>query len=346
MGGKMALVIVMVCVVVGAIASPAHAVSKARNGILAWSTDDGATEQSGPFDEPAPNDVSPIPFRVDIGLPGHRRKRLPCTTGPAASCDDGKAVFSPDGARLAVEGAARLTISRPGARVVGRINASIQDFAWSPSGRALAIITQAADNSTALSIAGREGENRHVIPGPAGVHSVAWAPDGRRLVVAGAAAGPNNPVGTIAIINRDGSGLREVARGRHLFGPSWPRPNLIAWQRRSGFPDGDIVVSDLAGSHPRRLTSKGSNPVWSPHGKHAIYSCSDRLCSISVRGGRPRVIGRRCNAFERGYTWSPDGRFIACGTDRESIASIDFRTGVVRKLFAEAYAHTLSWQRR
>ena len=76
-----------------------------------------------------------------------------------------------------------------------------------------------------------------------------WSPDGKRIAFQTHCCNPQNP--TIAVINRDGTGLREITpngddfdAGPHDFDPSWsPEGDAIVFERQTPNSDGIFVVT-------------------------------------------------------------------------------------------------------
>jgi Tol biopolymer transport system component len=87
---------------------------------------------------------------------------------------------------------------------------------------------------------------------------------------------------------------------------------------RDGAPGGLYVMGGM-GEAPRRLTTGGRNPSWSPDGKSLVYS----MVSTDVPANRPTIGGAKIVQVDTGEVrdltsrdalhpvWSPNGRFIA-----------------------------------
>ena len=89
---------------------------------------------------------------------------------------------------------------------------------------------------------------RQVTPSAISARRPDWSPDGKRIAVQTHCCNPQNP--TIAVINTDGTGLREITRtgddfdaGPHDFDPSWsPEGDAIVFERQTPDSDGIFVV--------------------------------------------------------------------------------------------------------
>ncbi|MFH1084875.1 MAG: hypothetical protein V1772_03840, partial [Chloroflexota bacterium] len=103
----------------------------------------------------------------------------------------------------------------------------------------------------------------------------AWSPDGQRLALISDRAGAKN----VWLVNRDGSGLRQVTAWRHAGAPKWSpdgqRIALASDDLGTGFTALWVVGAD--GAAPRlvwRPTSTQSDAWpggWSPDGRYLLY---------------------------------------------------------------------------
>lgn len=88
---------------------------------------------------------------------------------------------------------------------------------------------------------------------------------------------------------------------------------------RSGRDGGGLYVMGRTGEAPRRVTSEGFDPMWSPDGKHLVYATRTERIATSRAGlsqlRRVQVdTGQVTKVTEDDAvnpTWSPNGRFIA-----------------------------------
>ncbi len=134
-----------------------------------------------------------------------------------------------------------------------------------------------------------------------------WSPDGRQLAF-------EVDGGKIAIVNLDGSGRREFARG---CDPAWsPDGEQIAFcDTRRG--NREVHIATLQGE-TRRLTNTihdEANPCWSPDGGRLAFQRSralgpDEVWIINADGSEPYYLVRGVEP-----AWSPDGQRVAFVSD-------------------------------
>jgi Tol biopolymer transport system component len=237
-------------------------------------------------------------------------------SGPAWAPDGGRLAAATGGGRLSIFDLADGTTRE----IVDGGLESWSSPMWSPDGSAIAYAT-------------RGGEIRLVRPDGSGGQVVArggravWSPDGTRLAVI------DSPH-TLTVVRADGSGARTLSRHLGAGVATWSPEG-----RRVAFVEGrlvrvgtegkndpiydtatDIYVANADGSSRRRVThepgaSEVRQPVWSPDGRHILYSASYdyndlELYAVGPTGRQPRPITRN-NVNDYDPAWSADGTRLA-----------------------------------
>lgn len=303
----------------------------------------GLTEGSGP--EPLPSS-----------------QHLDCSRAVAAIR------LSPDGDRLAIAihnlnggGLAEYSAPFVGVHVydlrTGRMTASVKldgdlsDIAWFADGSLWA--TEGLNNEVRRVDLekGEVAESRSLMPDPQ-VHRgtntdrIVPSPD-RRLAVA---TGFN---GCIDVYEMPG-----WKRLRTLDGPRSGVLTHGTWSADgkrwlSSTPEGKVVAWDVA-TGERSVLGEGHFPVVGPGGRIWAYT-ADKAAFGPVEPAE----GEKRDAIAAGCTWfaaaafSPDGRFLAVGNDKGTVAVLDVKTGaefakfghVPAKGAATAYVTALEWSR-
>lgn len=192
-----------------------------------------------------------------------------------------------------------------GSRSLPGIPAGARELEVSPDGKTIAFVV--GREQTTIGMVGIDGGGLRIITDRFVVgHSPAWSPDGSQIAITTGAFG-------IAVMDADGSGLRQLTSGGH--DPAWsPDGTRLAYWRKSGpgrFRPQIYTVPVQGGS--RTHVGSGMQPAWSPDGiwialiqprhglviKHADGSGSIEL--LSPRGRTGPILP----------AWSPDGRTIA-----------------------------------
>jgi Tol biopolymer transport system component len=240
--------------------------------------------------------------------------------------------WSPDGLKIAFEGLRDNGVYTVNADGSGRqrLARDSKDPAWSPDGRTIAFFSGAK-----IYLMNADGSEHRALTRPqAGVRDLAWSPDGRKLAFLQAKGGCGPSCYDIYVVNRDGSGLRnltaKLAVGIRLnldpaSDPAWsPDGQMIAFARLNPGLGQPIYVVKADGRRLRNLTPKPvgayAAPAWSPDGRKIAF-VSDRdgnseVYVMNANGNGQRNLTRN-PAFDADPAWSPDGRKIAFASKRD-----------------------------
>ena len=138
---------------------------------------------------------------------------------------------------------------------------------WHPSGTSFAMASSAGGyggcQSRVFEMDATTGEGRRVVMDDDCAAQPSWSPNGRRLAyVSVSDEAPGGFSGAeIFVVNRDGSGERQLTRNRISDSePEWsPDGRWIAYIR-----DGSLYVMRPDGSRKRRVVRNAMSPVWQP----------------------------------------------------------------------------------
>jgi len=138
-----------------------------------------------------------------------------------------------------------------------------------------------------------------------------FSPDGNRLVYSSSETGQPH----VFISNVDGTAKRRLTfAGRYNSSPNWsPIGDKIVFSGQEfGRNNFNIFMIDPTGSNLLRLTSgsdSSENPVFSPDGRHIIYSSNQggkyRIHVMTARGERARAISPVSLGACKQPAWSP-----------------------------------------
>jgi Tol biopolymer transport system component len=198
---------------------------------------------------------------------GTRARRV--TQGPVVD-----PAWSPTGAAIAftkLSFAAPIWVVGPDGGPARRVAAAAAyGYSWSPDGTRIAF----GLGDRAIHIARVDGGSpvRVPVPGGGAPWRVAWSPDGTRIAFM--------EMGTIYVMNADGTGVRRLADEgpvRDPQTPVWsPDSTRLAFTRARREWVSDIYVVGVDGTSPQRITrsvagESASQPAWSPDAQVIAY---------------------------------------------------------------------------
>lgn len=353
--GATALLALALALALAAASSEARPV---RNGVIGYSTDGSNSvydERCGGYDECDLDELEAKPVTLHTVRPsGRGGRQLRCSTRSRPCADDSPS-FSPDGRLLASSSEFGVTIRRVAGPIVKHVPLEATSLSWSPDGRLLAAVVPERgatgdEDAGALHLIPRGTSAERRVLSLRGLQSAAWAPTGRALALTTRVATPRSAFvdqGEVSVVRRDGSGLRRIASGLGYTDALWPRRGTILWEREFRYPRfGDIMRSDPTGRRVTRLVRGGEDPVVS-RGRGAVaYLCFRGLCRVALSRERRRLVSGRCDAMQSGYAWSPDGRWLACGTVSGDLIRVNARSRRARRVTRGVYPGVIDWQRR
>ena len=257
----------------------------------------------------APPTVAPTPAALRSTTP---IETALATAGPPTSCDaidpttlTGRIVFD--------DGEDVWAVNADGTGLTRLTDEPWREFqpALSPDRRLIAYRAEPADYPE-LWIMAADGSGKRRLTPEGGFP--AWSPDGSTI----AYAPPGGPSGrsSIAIINPDGSGIRELPGTELGEYPAWsPDGKRLAF---SSAGSGERVMSivDVDGSGVVDLSSagEGSHPAWSPDGALIVFAShrdhADNYRDLYAMAPDGSEVRRLTYAAAETPAWSPDGRYI------------------------------------
>jgi len=188
----------------------------------------------------------------------------------------------------------------------------------SPDGQTIAVPSRVGGAWDGIYLLDRFGKGRTKLVGRSDFDgSPAWSPDGSKIAFRSELPGPFGPYGRIFVINRDGTGLRqltpEVEPTDYMYDdwPSWsPDGTKVLFSRM-----GTLHVINADGTGLTSLGLDGSSAAWSPDGAHIAY---EGILGLSPDGARPIFVADANGSNPRRVTmqtfqdgsprWSADGR--------------------------------------
>lgn len=185
-------------------------------------------------------------------------------------------------------------------------------YSWAPERLGLRLMKQDGSEDTELTSVDMDGYP-------------SFSPDGQRIVFF------NINHQSIEIVNRDGSGRREIAKGEY---PAWsPTGDQIVYRGCMGGGRCGLIVANADGANPRQITTHANDaaPRWSPNGGQIAFH-SDRdgnweIYVINLDGSWLRRITTN-PATDVLPAWSPDGLSVAFRSDRGGQGAVYKTSGI------------------
>lgn len=183
----------------------------------------------------------------------------------------------------------------------------------SPDGQTIAVASYLGGSWNGIYLLDRFGKGRTKLVGNSNFDGTpSWSPDGTRIAFRSNLHGPYGDYGRIFIVNRDGSGLRqltpEVAATDYKFddGASWSPDGTRLVFSRSGV----LFFINADGTGLVSTGVSGSDPAWSPDGTQIAYGSNnggnDGLWVMNASLTSSRLTTPvQADQWPR---WSPDGR--------------------------------------
>ena len=143
--------------------------------------------------------------------------------------------------------------------------------AWSPDGKSLAFVRHGKKNYDIYTIDLMTKKERRLTQDGDQKGHPSWSPDGRQLVFH---RFDTVVMGSILIIDIDGSNEKRIFKAPASFDPSWsPDGNQIAFVSRQGNKDSGIFLMspDGSGTHQLIADEQPRSPVWSPDGQKLLF---------------------------------------------------------------------------
>lgn len=227
------------------------------------------------------------------------------------SCEDRLPAVSPGGRRIAFERTVLsdqsnapdrqgVYVARIDGRRAKRVVANADSPAWSPNGKALALV--ARDGIAVVRPSGRRVRRLTLGLGS----DLDWSRRGQ-IVFAHRRRGSD-----IYVVDADGGRPRRLTRDGRSRDPVWsPDGRAIAFTRstRGTYGQG-VFVMDASGGRVRQIARGATTPTWSPDGNAIAYSRGNRIVVARQDGSRRRVVTRltKVNRSIVGMAWQPRRR--------------------------------------
>jgi Tol biopolymer transport system component len=214
---------------------------------------------------------------------------------------------------------------------------------WSPDGKNIAFRSQNASGASAIFVMNADGSGRTEITpalffqgccaGEFHGWNMSWSPDGEQIVFTDVVS---FEVGTLVIVNKDGSNRRALTSGFH---PAWsPDGTKILFIKRvsNSFPYWGLSTIHPDGTDMQDIPLSQPNyylfrlPLtWSPDGRKIAFeagnSANSRIDMINADGSNRQIFINECGGFApEGCglvtslpAWSPNGGKITFAFDNQ-----------------------------
>jgi len=196
------------------------------------------------------------------------------------------------------------------------------DPGFSPDGQFIVYHSSAPDKG-GLRIMRIDGSEDRALTSVASDRNPRFSPDGTRILFSNV---DNN---TLSIINRDGTGRRDVGQGKF---PDWsPNGNQIVYQGCVGGGKCGLIVAGADGSNPRQITTHANDtmPRWE-YGNVAFMSDRDGNFEVYVINPDGTWLRRITlnPATDIMPVWDPSGIRLAFRSDRGGDRAVYTTSGI------------------
>jgi TolB protein len=195
--------------------------------------------------------------------------------------------------------------------------------AYSRDGRWVAFTSDRGRGNDAIYVARVGGAASRITDSRDGDGHYAWSPDGSRLVFSRSTGKdfPDPASRGLFIVNRDGTGLRQLTAGDDFWACWAEGGRTIVFERAGGGEFGSGVYAVAAAGGPaRRLAGRlaeAQTPACSPDGSTIAYG-EGRIVLLDLASGRRRVLPTAPDSYDASApSWSPDGTRLVFQAYRE-----------------------------
>jgi Tol biopolymer transport system component len=212
-----------------------------------------------------------------------------------------------------------------GVKRITSVSNGVWDFAWSPTQDKIAYCEQGKDDQTAIVVIDLDGERRQELTKMGEIRCAVGMPVLHKTLDKSKTMTSSKPGAGKVLIKLVGpiehTAGDEVVTGELVGVPTlaWsPDGKLIAF---TGVISGKPVIGVVDMGGKTRPLGVGYSPRWSPDGKQLLFRHDSNnvsaLCVMNADGTEPRKILDNESA-EFGFSWFPDGKSIAFGSQRDA----------------------------